>query len=250
MEISKSKISILASLASKKMRLKHRLFLAEGAKCSFDMLGAFQEEYIVATKEWLDKNQLPDSALHCEVYSADRETMRKISSLTTPPEIMTVFRLPEDRDIKLLEGNKLYLMLDGLQDPGNLGTIIRTADWFGIYEVICSKTTVDVFNPKVIQATMGSLKRVKIYYADLVELIKSSSIKHVYGTMLEGKNIYEKKLTDSGVIIMGNEGNGLTEEIRALVTDPLFIPPENPVFHPDSLNVSIATAITLSRFRQ
>lgn len=249
MEISKSKVSTLASLSSKKMRLKHGLFIAEGAKCSLDMLGSYSAEYIVATNEWLANNRLPEEAGSTEVFMADKDTMKKISSLSTPPDVLVAFRLPKETEVNKLDSGKLYLLLDGIQDPGNLGTIIRTADWFGFKEVICSNSTVDVFNPKVVQATMGSLKRVKVYYTNLKELICKSEVDHVYGTLLEGKDIFTENLADRGVIIMGNEGNGLTDEIKALVTDPLLIPPVDPISHPESLNVSIATAITLARFR-
>ena len=177
--------------------------------------------------------------------------MKRISSLSTPPEIIAVFKLPIgiDEDIEISDDG-LYLMLDGIQDPGNFGTIIRTADWFGFDMVICSKDTVDVYNPKVVQATMGSLKRVRIIYTDLPRLIKESKIRHVYGTMLEGENIFEKKLLSNGAIIMGNEGNGLSDEVRKLVTDPLLIPPTRKDAHGESLNVAIATAITIAQFRK
>lgn len=249
MEISKNKVSILSSLSSKKMRSKHGLFMAEGSKCALDMLGAYQPECLVATHDWLNKNICPPDIPRKNVFSADKETMHKISSLSTPSEMLIVFRLPYEMEFGSLDPNKLYLMLDGIQDPGNLGTIIRTADWFGFTEVICSKNTVDVFNPKVIQATMGSLRRIKVYYNDLEEILRKNKIGHIYGLLLEGENIFMKKLNESGVIIMGNEGNGLSKGIRSLVTDPLLIPPVNPVDHPDSLNVSVATAITLALFK-
>ncbi len=251
MEISKTKVSILASLASKKMRQKHGIFLAEGSKCVLDTLGAFELVNLVATKAWLDKNMLPQDVAGTQILTAGEETMRKISSLSTPPEVIAVFKLPMEDDEGLhLSDKELYLMLDGIQDPGNLGTIIRTADWFGFDRVICSKDTVDVYNPKVVQATMGSLKRVKVVYTDLPKLLGESKIEHIYGTMLEGENIFTKKLAVAGVIIMGNEGNGLSAEVRKLVTDPLLIPPTRKDSHAESLNVAIATAITIAQFRK
>ncbi|MDE5881103.1 MAG: RNA methyltransferase [Muribaculaceae bacterium] len=251
MEISKTKVSILSSLSSKKMRQKYGLFLAEGTKCVFDMLGAFELVSIVATDRWLKKHIIPKDIEDSQILTAGEETMKKISSLSTPSEVIAVFKLPTDVDdgIEIFD-DRLYLMLDGIQDPGNFGTIIRTADWFGFDMVICSKDTVDVYNPKVVQATMGSLKRVRVVYTDLPNLIKECRITPVYGTMLEGKNIFEKKLLAKGVIIMGNEGKGLSEEIRGLVTDPLLIPPTRKDTHAESLNVAIATAITIAQFRK
>ncbi|MDE6769994.1 MAG: RNA methyltransferase [Muribaculaceae bacterium] len=251
MEISKTKVSILSSLSSKKMRQKYGLFLAEGTKCVFDMLGAFELVSIVATDGWLKKHIIPKDIEDSQILTAGEETMKKISSLSTPSEVIAVFKLPTDVDdgIEIFD-DRLYLMLDGIQDPGNFGTIIRTADWFGFDMVICSKDTVDVYNPKVVQATMGSLKRVRVVYTDLPNLIKECRITPVYGTMLEGENIFEKKLLAKGVIIMGNEGKGLSEEIRGLVTDPLLIPPTRKDTHAESLNVAIATAITIAQFRK
>ena len=177
--------------------------------------------------------------------------MKKISSLSTPPDVIAVFKLPEEdvSDIRL-DPESLTLMLDGIQDPGNLGTIIRTADWFGIDTVICSKDTVDLYNPKTIQATMGSLKRVKVFYTDLEDILNKSEVRNVYGTLLDGENIFERDLNSEGVIVMGNEGKGISDRIRTLVTDPLLIPPAREDSHPESLNVAVATAIVISQFRK
>lgn len=251
MEISKTKVSILASLSSKKMRQKHGMFLAEGSKCAFDTIGAFELLNLVVTKEWLKNNHLPHDLKPELVLTATEEIMKKISSLSTPPDVIAVFRLPDkESNCFHLTEDGLYLMLDGIQDPGNLGTIIRTADWFGFEKIICSKDTVDVYNPKTVQATMGSLRRVKIIYTDLHELIQSSKFTHIYGTMLEGENIFSKNLASSGIIIMGNEGKGLSEDIKKIITDALFIPPTRHEAHGESLNVAIATAITIAQFRK
>lgn len=249
MELSKSKISVLASLSSKKMRRKHQLFLAEGEKCALDTLGAFSLVNLVATKDWLEgRPQLPADCSD-KILVATADQMRKISSLSTAPEVLAVFRLPEEEEGPItLAKDELHLMIDGVQDPGNLGTIIRTADWFGFKEIICSNDTVDIFNPKTVQATMGSLKRVKVKYSDLKGVIEGSGIENVYGTLLNGKDIFKTSLKQSGIIVMGNEGNGISAEIRDLVTDPLLIPAKNPMDAPESLNVAIATAITLAQF--
>ena len=146
--------------------------------------------------------------------------------------------------------DQLVLALDGVQDPGNLGTIIRIADWFGISDIFCSADTADVWNPKVIQATMGSIARVRITYTDLVALIKEAQVP-VYGTLLDGDNIYQQTLSQNGIIVMGNEGNGISPEIRQLITNKLLIPDFNTGdSHAESLNVAIATAITCSEFRR
>ncbi|MDE6078172.1 MAG: RNA methyltransferase [Muribaculaceae bacterium] len=251
MEISKTKASILATLSSKKMRMKYGLFLVEGTKCVMDTLGAFPLINLVVTEKWLKSHTLPDGMDSENLLTATEETMKKISSLSTPPDVIAVFKLPEEdvSDIRL-DPESLTLMLDGIQDPGNLGTIIRTADWFGIDTVICSKDTVDLYNPKTIQATMGSLKRVKVFYTDLEDILNKSEVRNVYGTLLDGENIFERNLNSEGVIVMGNEGKGISDRIRTLVTDPLLIPPAREDSHPESLNVAVATAIVISQFRK
>ena len=151
-----------------------------------------------------------------------------------------------------LPAEQLVLALDGVQDPGNLGTIIRIADWFGIENIICSDNTADVYSPKVVQATRGSIARVKIHYTDLYNYIKELKIDiPVYGTLLNGENIYKQTLSHNGLVIMGNEGNGISPEIAKMINHKLFIP-NYPAGHPtaDSLNVAIATAITCSEFRR
>ena len=252
MELSKTKTSLYSSLSSKKMRQKHRLFLAEGEKCALDTLGAFPLECLVASKEWLDGNRRLVSDYSDCVAVASADAIKKITTLVSPPEVIAVFRLPEENDkgVEIKEG-KLYLMLDGVQDPGNLGTIIRTADWFGIDTIIASRDTSDVFNPKVVQSTMGSLKRVRMVYADLDEVLGQNPGVPVYGLLLDGESIYRSEYNrEGGFIVMGNEGNGITPAIRKLITHKLLIPPYDKDRHPESLNVAVATAITLSWFRK
>lgn len=247
MEISKTKISLLSSLQTKKMREKYKLFIAEGEKCVRDTLGAFPLEYLVATQSWLERSEdIPRDAI---VMTASERAMEKISSFSNPPEVLAVFRMPDnDNEIPILNEG-LYLLLDGIQDPGNLGTIVRTADWFGFHTIYASYSTVSIYNPKAVQGTMGSLKRVKVIYTDLVSLLEHSCVENVYGTLLDGKDIFKTELSRNGVIIMGNEGKGLSEEIRRFVNHPLFIPPWSAFDHGESLNVSIAAAITMAQFR-
>lgn len=231
------------------MRAKHRLFISEGEKCTLDTLGAFRLEWLVATPSWLEANSRRLPIESEKILTAPPSLMAKISSLSSPPEVMAVFAMPEE-ETPVVDEDRLYLMLDGVQDPGNLGTIVRTADWFGIDTIFASHDTVDLYNPKTVQSTMGSLKRVKVVYADLADLISAHPGMPVFGTLLEGNDIYKTPLGNSGFIIMGNEGNGISPRLRECVTDPLLIPPFNKDSHPESLNVAIATAVTLACFRR
>ena len=245
MELSKSKLQLFSSLSSAKMRRKHRLFIVEGEKGVADCLASYLPSALVVLKG-ADVSLPPCQA---PVMEASEQEMRKISNLTTPPTLIGVFHLPEEEErMEPLDPDRLYLMLDGVQDPGNLGTIIRTCHWFGVFTIIASRDTVDVFNPKVVQATMGSLGHVRVVYADLARVIGENPAMPVYGTLLEGENIFHADLSVGGLIIMGNEGNGISAPIRQLITRPLNIPPATPD-HGESLNVAIATAITLSQFR-
>ncbi len=248
MELSKNKASVIATLSSKKMRTKHGLFVAEGEKCVFDMLGSFELDSLIVSKEWLTNNEFKQESLRDKIFITDNSIIKKISSLSTPSSIIGVFKLPEEKKVEVLR-QELYLVLDGIQDPGNLGTIIRTADWFGIHQIFASHNTADVFNPKTIQSTMGSLKRVRVNYTSLSSLFEAYSEMPVYGLMLDGRDIYKSSLKNYGFIVMGNEGNGISDEIRKYITAPLLIPPYKVSSHGESLNVAIATAITLSRFR-
>lgn len=249
MELSKTKAAVYASLSSKKMRRKHGLFLAEGEKCVVDTLGAFELESIVATRDWIATHLDLCRDWENRVLEASDTLLKKISTLSNASEVIAVFHIPEQNKILENFNDELILLLDGIQDPGNLGTIVRTADWFGVDKVIASEDTVDIYNPKAIQATMGSLKRVKVCYADLCSVINCHQSFPVYGMMLEGNDIFKTTLGQAGFIVMGNEGNGLSEDVRSLVDHPLLIPPYRDDSHGESLNVAIAIAITLSTFR-
>lgn len=249
--LSKTKTSLYSSLSSKKMREKHGLFLVEGEKSVSDLLGKFELEALICLDPECDT--VRNHSDRNRIYLTDRNGMRKLSSLITPPTVAAVFRLPEgpEEPANLPEGEEaLYLMLDGVQDPGNLGTIIRTAHWFGIRTIYASRDTADLYNPKTIQATMGSLGQVKVIYTDLEKLTRLYPSMPVYGLLLDGRNINESGLGNRGFIVMGNEGNGISCAMRERVTVPLLIPPYNPDYHGESLNVSIATAITLAAFRR
>lgn len=250
MELSKTKMNIYATLGSAKMRRKHGLFVAEGRKCVSDLMRSFSPVALIIEKgsscecDWshIAAGGVPD------VCVATPEQMNKISNLSTHPDVIGVFKLPDSPavdDFKL--PNALYMILDGVQDPGNLGTIIRTCHWFGISAIFASHDTVDVFNPKTLQATMGSAGRVKVTYCNLCDVIDANPSMPVYGTLLEGTDIFNTELDNSGFIVMGNEGKGLSPAMRERISKPLFIPPAT-ADHPESLNVSIAAAIVLSQF--
>lgn len=217
----------------------------------FDTLGAFELDCLIVSAERDCRQSIPSCVDEGRIFVATADQLKRISTLSTPPSIIAVFKIPDDDNESLsLPSESLSLLIDGIQDPGNLGTIIRTADWFGFDKVFLSTDSVDVYNPKTIQATMGSLRRVKVVYANLEKLLREGNVKNIYGTLLEGgENIYKVKLSDSGAIIMGSEGSGISSEIRKLISRPLFIPPYNRSCHGESLNVAIATAITLSIFR-
>lgn len=248
--LSKSKVKEFHSLQLKKRREETGLFLAEGRKCITDLLPRFELEALVATESCLIQNPALRKFEDKIYLSPEKRFLGQISSLSTPPEIIAVFRMPENERPSLkLEGHRNYLLLDDIQDPGNLGTIIRTADWFGVYEIFASRETVDQFNPKVVQSTMGSLSRVNIYYVDLLELIRENPDISVYGTLLSGLPLKECNPSEKGLIMMGNEGKGISEELKKEITIPVTIPPYNVDSHPDSLNVAIAAGIILSHFQ-
>lgn len=238
--ITKVQIKWVRSLQQKKYRDELGLFVAEGAKCINDLQGAFELVLLVT----------PENASPTEI--------EQISSLRTPQGMIGIFKKREDKGNRLLTiSNELVLALDGVQDPGNLGTIIRTCDWFGIHHILCSRDTADCYNPKVVQATMGALARVRLHYVnDLTNALKEYQQMGypIYGTLLNGKNMYASDALptkEKGIIVMGNEGNGISQSVRALVTYPLLIP-SYPTDTPtsESLNVSIATAIVLAEFRR
>ncbi|WP_024998170.1 RNA methyltransferase [Prevotella falsenii] len=243
--ISKNKIKLVRALETKKGRAKQGLFVAEGPKVVGDLLAAGFELVELFEEE---------------------EDIKKVSFLQHPQGKLGIFKLPEQTKTEsgecettvgggqkvLLGEHELALALDGVQDPGNLGTIIRVADWFGIKRIFCSTDTADCWNPKVVQATMGSIARVKMYYLKLNELIDSLPTDYpVYGTLLDGEDIYEEKLSANGLIVMGNEGNGISADIRQRVNRKLLIPNFSVgTTHAESLNVAIATAVVCSEFKR
>lgn len=248
--LSKNDIKNIKSLELKKFRDEKRLFVAEGHKLVGELLGVFKCVLLAATDEWLAGNgRIP--ADRVEAVTADE--LKRASLLRSPQDVLAVFCIPDDKAaMKEAAAKNLVLALDDVQDPGNLGTIVRIADWFGIKDIFCSKGTADIYNPKAVQATMGALSRVKIHYTELADEIAAlpASVP-VYGTFLDGETIYDTKLSGNGVIIMGNEGNGIGREVGKTVNRKLYIPnwPAGAATS-ESLNVAIATAIVCSEFRR
>lgn len=241
--ISKNQVKYIHQLEQKKYRKREGLFVAEGTKVVGDLLKYHKPEALFATDEW----EAPDGISYTIVTE---EELRRISFLQHPQQVLGLFPIPPQTTATNF-GGALVLALDGVQDPGNLGTIIRIADWFGIETIICSEDTADAWNPKVIQATMGSIARVNIIYTNLLDLLDNLPTDFpIYGTLLNGENIYTQPLSEEGLIIMGNEGNGISEAVRTKINRKLLIPDFHQGETADSLNVAIATAITCSEFRR
>jgi len=238
-KITKNQVKFVRSLGRKKERDEAHVFLAEGEKCVSELMGHFP------------------LVLRADATNATALELEQMSQLRAPQGVIAVFRQPDDEEVSLGEvaSRELVLVLDGVQDPGNLGTIIRTADWFGVKHIFCSRETADCWSPKVVQATMGALARVHVHYIELFpHLSHLASHIPVFGTLLDGRNVYEAGAVPGkghGVIIMGNEGNGISAELRPLITHPLLIPPyPQGAQTSESLNVSIATAVILAEFRR
>jgi TrmH family RNA methyltransferase len=248
--ISKNQIKLIRQLDKKKNRQRERLFVAEGPKVVGDFMTHHQPAMLFATDDYT-----PPCPADVQRISPDE--LSKISFLQHPQQVLALFPLPDEPTDDALHiarqhaSGALTLALDGVQDPGNLGTIIRIADWFGIDTILCSDDTADAWNPKVVQATMGSLARVRLFYTDLPAWLRGlPSDTPVYGTLLDGDNIYSQPLSARGIIIMGNEGNGLSPQVRPLVTHRLLIPSYGSGDTAESLNVAIATAVVCAEFRR
>jgi TrmH family RNA methyltransferase len=242
--ISKQEKKHINSLSVKKYRDKERLFVVEGEKSVTEFLNSsFKIRKIYCTHECRFSERHTDSI---KITSTE---MQQISNLKTASPVLAVVEIPST-ETETIPSNELILALDDIQDPGNLGTIIRLADWFGINHIVCSLYTADAYGTKTVQATMGSLTRTNIVYTDLSSFLKHASKETpVYGTFLEGENIYESELSNSGIIVMGNEGRGISAEIAGYVSRKLLIPPFTDS-SPESLNVAAATAITCSEFKR
>ena len=246
--LSKNKIKYIRSLDLKKNRKEERVFVAEGHKLVGDLLGHFPCRLLIGVPSWMAKHPHIEAD---EVIEVTPEELTRASLLKTPQEVLAIFSQPEYKLCPEVVAQSLCLALDDIQDPGNLGTIIRVADWFGIEHIFCSQGTVDVYNPKTIQATMGALARVKLHYCHLPSFIRSLGDVPVYGTFLDGKDMYTESLCSHGLIVMGNEGNGVSQEVAQLVNKRLYIPNYPPQRETsESLNVAMATGIVCAEFRR
>ena len=290
-KITKAQVKLIKSLQQKKYRDELGLFVAEGEKCVSELAKAFELVYLIVEDGLIVPTVLQRSGLTGEVghLTASAIEISQMSGLRTPQGVIGVFKKPITNHQSPITNSGLVLALDGIQDPGNLGTIIRTCDWFGVHDIVCSQDTADCYNPKVVQATMGALARVRVHYVNLPAWLQSQITNHqsqikIYGTLLDGKDMYEvlrrtlgtsaneehsDRRTEAGVarqfsrvvltnatslpnvIVMGNEGNGISPEVRKFVTHPIRIPsyPKDAETS-ESLNVSIATAIVLAEFRR
>ena len=239
--LSKNQIKLITSLQQKKYRKQEQLFFAEGVKVVQELLHSnFELQELFTTKQ--DFLSVSKDNLH----AISEAELKKISALATPNSCLAVFKIPKAKEMK---ESGLILALDDVRDPGNLGTIIRLCDWFGIETLFCSEETVDIYNPKVVQATMGSISRVNVVYGDLENFLVKTKLT-VFGTCMDGKNIYQESLPNDGVIVMENESNGISEAVEKLVTDRISIPRFGDLQITESLNVATATAIILSEFKR
>lgn len=239
--VSKNQIKLITSLQQKKYRITHQLFFAEGVKVIQELLDSnFELEHLYTTQyDFEEVSGAKKSLIH-------ENDLKKISALTTPNSCLAVFKIPQEREIAT---SGLIIALDDIRDPGNLGTILRLCDWFGVEQVVCSRETVDIYNPKVVQATMGSITRVNVAYLDLCDYITQTDLS-VFGTFMDGENIYKSNLPQEGIIIMGNEANGISEAVEELIKKRIAIPRFGDLQKTESLNVATATAIVLSEFKR
>lgn len=250
--ISKNKIKLIKSLEHKKFRLKNNLFPAEGNKIVAELLkNGMEVTEIFATPDFL---RSVSSYLHSRIQITEtgKTDIEKASLLKSPQDALALCPVPQYDIAEVNPAENLVLCLDAIQDPGNLGAIVRLADWFGIQDIICSPDSADIFSPKAVQSSMGSFSRIKVHYGDLCDYLQEIHSKsNIYGAFLEGENIYEAELADTGIIIMGNEGKGIRPGLFPFIKTKFHIPSfSGNVFHAESLNVATATAIVCSEFRR
>ncbi|MCX6300809.1 MAG: RNA methyltransferase [Bacteroidia bacterium] len=250
--VSKSKMNFIISLQKKKAREEEGLYVIEGDKLVKEFLAAgVPVKILIAKPEFLNSLSLFQKQGVEEIIPANYDDLKKISSLKTPHNALAVIRIP---DIRIDAGNlrkELSVALDCVQDPGNLGTIIRAAAWFGIRNIYCSEDCVDVYNPKVIQSSMGAILHVNVFYTDLQKLLESASGDkiRIFGAMVQGESIYSYRLSNNGIILLGNESKGISEELIPYISDRIMIPKQTDASSGiDSLNVSMAASVILSEF--
>jgi RNA methyltransferase, TrmH family len=239
--VSKNQIKLITSLVQKKYRKQHQLFIAEGIKVIDELIKSdFVLDQLFHTREMFERISASKKTL------ITTDELKKISALTTPNDCLAIFKMKIEKPI---QEKGLIVALDDIRDPGNMGTIVRLCDWFGINQIICSEETVDLYNPKVVQSTMGSIARVSVNYINLENYLNTSS-SEIFGTFMEGDNIYKTKLPSQGIIVLGNEANGISNAIKNKVTKKLSIPRFGDLQLTESLNVATAAAIVLSEFKR
>lgn len=247
-EINNGIIKMVRSLGVKKYRDDKRLFVAEGTKCVRDTWNYFTCRWLICTRNWHDR--LANATMYDKIVLANSQQMARMSQFSTASDVIAVYEMP-DRAIDDAEVRSgLNIVLDNVQDPGNLGTIIRLADWYGVKNIFASVGTVDVYNHKVVQATMGAISRVKVHYCDLESLFEAYSDLPVWGTFLDGDNIYRTRLEEKGFVVFGNEGQGIGAKTARRVSKRLLIPSFGTGETSESLNVGVAAAIVISEFRR
>jgi TrmH family RNA methyltransferase len=252
MMLTKNRVKQIIALQKKKVREEERLFVVEGDKIVKEFLSSgFRVQTLVAKPEFINNLKDTQKTKPEEIFAVSFDELRKMSSLSTPHNALALIRMPEERAVKPEKNSGLFAALDCIQDPGNLGTIIRSASWFGIDNVICSNDCADIYNPKVIQATMGAILSVRVYYTDLKLFLNNANKEglEIYGTVLEGRNIYSEKLENEGVILLGNESRGISDDLKELITVRLTIPKlGKSVEGIESLNAAMAASIVFSEF--
>ncbi|MGN6194165.1 MAG: TrmH family RNA methyltransferase [Ginsengibacter sp.] len=244
--LSKKIVKYIQSLSHKKFRDEEGVFIAEGPKIVAELLAAakFKCQLICADRSWLLENESLLKKINSEdIFEADDHWLKSLSLLKTPNKVVAVFEKKNLEDIPDLS-NQISLMLDDLQDPGNLGTLIRIADWFAVENIICSENSVDCYNPKVVQSTMGSLSRVNVFYTDLLSFIEKNKNVPVYATTLHGISIYQLPKIKEGIILIGNESKGIHEDLLKIISHQITIPK---LGHAESLNAAVAGGIILSK---
>jgi TrmH family RNA methyltransferase len=239
--VSKNQIKLITSLQQKKFRQKSQLFIAEGVKVIQELL---QSNFVL-------EHLYVSEGIFLEIPSEKRtivteNDLKKITCLSSPNNCLALFQIPTQKNQEI---SGLTIVLDDIRDPGNMGTIIRLCDWYGVNNIICSDQTVDIYNPKVVQATMGSIARVNVYYENLNTFLPTLDLP-IYGTFMDGKNVYKEILPKNAILVLGNEANGISTEIEKLTTNKIAIPKFGTIQKAESLNVAMATAIFLSEFKR
>ncbi len=246
--LSKSTIKYIQSLADKKARTEANCFIAEGPKIVETLIELDDSgvKHVYALYEWIELHKILLEKRKIKVDVITEIELEKISQLKTPNQVVAIVQQFEMLDSRVFN-NGLYLMLDGIQDPGNMGTIIRTADWFGVSGIICSEDCVDIYNPKVVQSSMASIANIKVWYGNLINVLKKNSALNVYGAVLNGEDIRAAKLTENAIIVIGNESKGIRENLLSYIDHPITIPKFGKA---ESLNAAVATGILFSYFKQ